>query len=176
MQSILQRCGRMSTEDEQCHADFIPCKRGWRFYFTPQPRINLCLSLVQGKLSNTNSLQLSFSTTMIFEHHVVSNWLILSNTLPIKGFLKARWWPMEKLFKLDRQFTFFMWLNLVKSIRLPTYPREESSHYIVQQIFFFFFYDFFLDHFLVIFLFCFFIDTLLKVMERHHVPLQHCSG
>ena len=44
---------------------------------------------------------------MIFEHHVVSNWLILSDALPIKGFLKARWWPMEKLFKLDRQFFFF---------------------------------------------------------------------
>ena len=28
----------------------------------------------------------------------------------------------------------------------------------------------------MIFLFCFFIDTLLKVMGRHHVPLQRCNG
>ena len=36
----------------------------------------------------------------------------------------------------------FMWLNLVTSTKLPTYPREGSSHHVVQQIFFFF-YNFF---------------------------------
>ena len=156
MQSILQRRGNMSTKDEQCHADSIPCNRGWRFYFTPQPRIKL--SLFQGKLRNTNSLQLSLSTTMIFEHHIVSNWLILSDALPIKGFLKACWRLLDKLFKLDwRSFFFLMWLNLVRSTKLPTYPGEGSSHYVVQPNKFFSFWWFFLWFWWFFFLcFCFF--------------------
>ena len=109
-----------------------------KIYFTPQLRTNLCLSSFQGKLSNVNSLQSSFSTTTTFNHHSVSNWLILSDTLPIRGFLKACWRPTGKLFKLEWQFL-FMWLNLVKSTKLPMYPKEESSHHVIQNFFFFFF-------------------------------------
>ena len=98
----------MSTEEGQCHADFIP-----------------------------NSLQLSFSTTMIFEHHVVSNWLILSNACHSKGSQKH----IDDLWKtLQARLSFlllFMWLNLVTSTKLPTYPGEGLSHHVVQQIFFF---------------------------------------
>ena len=38
----LQKYGRISIKDGQCHEDFISCKRSWRFCFTPQPSINLC--------------------------------------------------------------------------------------------------------------------------------------
>ena len=38
----------------------------------------------------------------------------------------------------------FMWLNLVKSIKLPTYPEEGSSHYVVQKFSFSFLKFFFL--------------------------------
>ena len=48
----------------------------------------------------------------------------------------------------------FMWLNLVKSIKLPTYPEEGSSHYVVQHFFFLFF--FFMISFWMIFLVIFF--------------------
>ena len=42
-----------------------------------------------------------------------------------------------------------MWLNLVTSTKLPTYPEEGSSHHVVQQIFFyetFFLWSLFLVH------------------------------
>ena len=117
----------MSTKEEQCHTDFIP-----------------------------NSLQLSFSTTMIFEHHVVSNWLILSNARQSKGSQKHiddLWKTLQARLAI---LLLFMWLNLVKNTKLPMYPEEGSSHYVVQQTFFFF-YDFFLDDFffLVFLFFCF---------------------
>ena len=99
----------MSTEKGQCHVVFIP-----------------------------NSLQLSFSTTMIFEHHVVSNWLSLSNAHQSKGSQKH----IDNLWKTLQArlaiLSLFMWLNLVTSTKLPTYPGEGSSHHIVQHIFFFF--------------------------------------
>ena len=60
----------------------------------------------------------------------------------------------------------FMWLNLVNDTKLPTYLVKGLSHHVVQKIF----------SFWMIFLFFVFIHTLLKVMGRHHVPLQHCSG
>ena len=144
----------MSIEDEQCHVDFIPCKRGWRFYFTPQPRTNLCLSLVQGKLSNTNSLQLSFSTIMIFEHHVVSNWLILSNACQSKGSQKHiddLWKTLQARLAI---LLLFMWLNLVNDTKLPTYFVKGSSYHVVQKLFFFF--NDFLFCFLFLFFFIFF--------------------
>ena len=113
----------MSTEEGQCHADFIP-----------------------------NSLQLSFSTTMIFEHHAVSNWLILSNACHSKGSQKH----IDDLWKtLQARLSFlllFMWLNLVTSTKLPTYPGEGLSHHVVQ---FFFFMTSFFDEFFFVFVFVF---------------------
>ena len=143
----------MSTEEGQCHVDFIP-----------------------------NSLQLSFSTTMIFEHYVVINWLILSNACHSKGSqkhiddlcktLQARlaillllmWLNLVTSTKLSTYlgegsshhvvqhfflmisfwiiFFFSVSLNLAKNTKLPTYPRKGSSHYIVQKIFFLFFFIF----------------------------------
>ena len=70
MQSILKKCGRISIEDGQCHEDFISCNRSWRFCFTSQPSINLCSPSFQGKLSNVNSLQSSFSATTTLDHHI----------------------------------------------------------------------------------------------------------
>ena len=102
----------MSTEEGQREAEFIP-----------------------------NSLQLSFSTTMIFEHHVVSNWLSLSNARQSKGSQKH----IDDLWKTLQArlviLPLFMWLNLVTSTKLLTYPGEGSSHYVVQLFFFFFFFD-----------------------------------
>ena len=102
----------MSSEERQRQAEFIP-----------------------------NSLQLSFSTTMIFEHHVVSNWLSLSNARQSKGSQKH----IDDLWKTLQArlviLPLFMWLNLVTSTKLLTYPGEGSSHYVVQL--FFFFDDFF---------------------------------
>ena len=98
----------MSTEEGQCHADFIP-----------------------------NSLQLSFSTTMIFEHHAVSNWLILSNACHLKGSQKHiddLWKTLQARLAI---LLLLMWLNLVTSTKLSTYPREGSSHHVVQHFFFF---------------------------------------
>ena len=115
----------MSTKEEQCHTDFIP-----------------------------NSLQLSFSTTMIFEHHVVSNWLILSNARQLKGSQKHiddLWKTLQARLAI---LLLFMWLNLVKNTKLPMYPEEGSSHYVVQQIFFFLMISFWMIFFLF-FVFCF---------------------
>ena len=104
----------MSSEEGQRQAEFIP-----------------------------NSLQLSFSTTMIFEHHVVSNWLSLSNARQSKGSQKH----IDDLWKTLQArlviLPLFMWLNLVTSTKLLTYPGEGLSHYVVQLFFFFFFDDFF---------------------------------
>ena len=92
---------------------------------------------------------------MIFEHHVVSNWLILSNAHQSKGSQKH----IDDLWKTlqDRLaiLLLLMWLNLVNDTKLPTYPQEGSSHHVVQKIFFFF-YDLFF--FLIIcfwMIFCF---------------------
>ena len=128
----------------QCHADFIP-----------------------------NSLQLSFSTTMIFEHHVVSNWLILSNACQSKGSQKHiddLWKTLQVRLAI---LLLFMWLNLVKNTKLPMYPEEGSSHYVVQQTFFFLD-DFFLDDFffflVILFFFCvFFLFVFFYTKGRDHV-------
>ena len=144
-----------------------------KIYFTLQLRTNLCLSSFQGKLSNVNSLQSSFSTTTTFNHHSVSNWLILSDTLPIRGFLKACWRPTGKLFKLEWQFL-FMWLNLVKSTKLPMYPKEESSHHVIQNFFFFFFFWWFLfGWFFWWFFFLFFFFQKMRAHVCNPRPTPH---
>ena len=166
MQSIPQRCGRMATENEQCHEDFISCKRGWRFYFTPQSSINLCLSSFQRKLSNINSLQSSFFTASIFDHPIEQ---CLTNQRDLKSALMT----IGKLLKLDwPSFFFFMWLNLVTSTKLPTYSREGLSHHVVQQ--FFFFYDFFLSFLFNIF---FLVRdwTQQKILSCLHTPFKGSS-
>ena len=42
------------------------------------------------------------------------------------------------IFFLKKINFFNVWLNSAKDTKLPTYPREGSSHYVVQKIFFFF--------------------------------------
>ena len=141
MQSIFQRRGRMSIEDGQCHADFISCKRSWRFYFTPQPRINLYLSSFQGKLSHVNSLQSSFSTTTTFDHHI-EELTVLKQCLSNQRDLKSMLMTFGKTLQARLAILFlFMWLNLVKSTKLSTYPREGSSHYVVQHIYIYIYFD-----------------------------------
>ena len=168
MQSILQRCRRMATENEQCHEDFISCKRGWKFYFTLQPSINLCLSSFQRKLSNVNSLQSSFSTASIFDHPIEQ---CLANRRDLKSALMT----VGKLLKLDwPSFFFFMWLNLVTSTKLPTYPGEESSHHVVQQIFFFFMIFFFYDPFFFMIFFFFNIYIFFLVRDWTQQKILSC--
>ena len=104
------------------------------------------------------------------------SWLSLSNVLPTKGILKA----IDDLRKILQAklaiFLLFMWLNLVTSIKLPTYPREKikSSRsstdfffsWFFLMIFFFvlfcfvflcFFVCFFFFYFLFFFVFLFFV-------------------
>ena len=155
MQSILQKRWRMSIEDGQCHVDFISCERGWRFYFTPQPRINLYLSSFQGKLSNVNSLQSSFSTTTTFNHSIEQLTVFkqcFANQRDLKSILMTFGKSLQARLAI---LLLFMWLNLVKSTKLPTYPGKLSSHYVVQQILIFMIY-FWIIFLVILFSFGFF--------------------
>ena len=83
-------------------------------------------------------------------HHVVQQFFFL--WLPL-FFLIISFWRIFFFcffFILFNNFFFSAWLNSVKDTKLPTYPWEGSSHYVVQKIFFFYFLIFFF-----VFLMCF---------------------
>ena len=126
----------MSTEEGQCHVDFIP-----------------------------NSLQLSFSTTMIFEHHVVINWLILSNACHSKGSQKH----IDDLCKTLQArlaiLLLLMWLNLVTSTKLSTYLGEGSSHHVVQHFFL-----------MISFWIIFFFSVSLNLAKNTKLPMYPGEG
>ena len=89
-------------------------------------------------------LHSQFFATVIFYHNDLwascSEQLINLKQCPsIKGISKAYWWPLEKNFQAKLAILLlFMWLNLVKSTKLPMYPRKGSSHYVIQKILIFF--------------------------------------
>ena len=70
-----------------------------------------------------------------------------------------------------------MWLNLVTSTKLPTYPKEGSSHHVVQQIFFFFD-NFLLDDFFVFFFLInfFFFSAWLNLAKDTKLPTYPRKG